>query len=109
MLSIKDFAHIAFDGEGLELENDYFSFTFKDYEICLEPCLSGYCVGIYVTAPDERIAKAICEPKRCADFKFKNREGNLTFGVDGLKNGEANMVLLRAMKFANEFYKKYNN
>jgi len=102
-LTIKDFQREEL-GEG----KHYLSAKFGDYEICLEPCLSGYCVGIYKFGPDEKIAGLITG-KKCTDFKFKSRENRLLFGVDGLKKGEANMVKLRAMKFANEFYKSFIN
>lgn len=103
MLSIKDFHK-----EEIATGGHYLAKSFGPFEICLEPCLSGYCVAIYGNGYDG-IAEGLLEEKKCTAFKFKSREKNLTFGVDGLKNGEANMVLLRAMKFANEFYKKYNN
>jgi hypothetical protein len=70
--------------------------------------LAGYCVGIYRKGPDDRIA-GLVENKKCTNFTFKSREKKLAFGVDGLKKGEKNMVELRALKFANELYKKFNN
>ena len=106
MLKIKDFVLAITDDRKF-----YLSFEFKDYEICFEPCLSGYCVAIYRKGPDDRIGSLV-EEKKCTDFKFKRREwvnGRLSFGIDGLKKGEKNMVELRALKYANEFYKKYNN
>ncbi len=86
----------------------YLSFEFKDYELCLEKCLSGFDVALYRKGPAEQIA-GLVEPKKCTDFNFKRREGKMLFGLNGLKKGERNMVILRAMKYANEFYKKYNN
>lgn len=88
----------------------YHSFSFRDYEICLEPCLNGFDVAIYKVGPDEGIG-GLVEEKICTDFNFKRKEwteGKLAFGLDGLKKGERNMLLLRAMKFANQFYIKHN-
>ena len=106
-LTIKDFLK---EGE-IELKrfSHYFNKNGNLYNVCLEPCLNGFDVAIYVRQGDG--AWEICEPKKCTDFKFKRKmiPGKLEFGIDGLKKGEANMVLLRAMKFANEFYKKFNN
>ncbi|NCD40581.1 MAG: hypothetical protein EOL88_00665 [Bacteroidia bacterium] len=97
----------------------YYSFEFKDYEICLEPCLSGFDVAIYRIGPDERIGDLV-EPKKCSDMKFPKRSiaennrnqkngGERFVGINGLKKGEKNMLRLRVLKLANEFYKKYNN
>lgn len=84
----------------------YHSYEFDDYELCLEPCLSGFDVALYRKGPDERIA-GLVEEKKCTDFNFKRREGRLLFGLDGLKKGEKNMVTLRALKYANELITKY--
>lgn len=103
MLKFDEFERVQF-GNG----EHYLYKNFGDYQICLEPCLSGYCVAIYRVGPDEQIIGLVC-PKKCTDFKFKSREMELAFGIDGLKKGESNMVILRAMKFANEFYKSFIN
>lgn len=81
----------------------YKSFEFNGYEICLEECLNGFDVAIYKLGPDERIADLV-EPKKCTDFDFK--KGNIN---KRLTKGQQNMIRLRAMKFANQFYKKYNS
>jgi len=101
MLQFKDFQHAITDDREF-----YYSFEKNGYEICLEQCLSGFCVAIYKFGPDEKIS-GLVEPKRCTEFDFAGRKYHYSFGTDGLKKGEANMVRLRAMKFANIFYKKY--
>lgn len=94
-LTFKDFELAVTIGENRAL---YYSFTFKDYEICLEKCLNGFNVAIYKVGPDERICDLV-EPKKCTNFNFGEK----------LTKGQQNMILLRALKFANQFYKKYNN
>lgn len=102
MLTIKDFVLV---GEIKPYYANYFNKNGNLYSLCLEPCLNGFDVAIYVRQGQG--AWEIIEPKKCTDFNFGDR--GLQFGIEGLKQGQANMVLLRALKFANEFYKKFNN
>ena len=102
MIKLEDFNQVAFDEEGKLLAKDYFSYKCGDFEICLEPCLNGYDVAIY-----RGEQKDIVGEKKCTNFDFGDR--GLRFGIDGLKKGQANMVLLRAVKLANEFHKKFIN
>jgi len=94
MLTIKDFKIVYTEDGG-----HYFSYRRAVYEICLEACANGYDVAVYKSGNLQK-------PKKCTDFKFKS--DSINFGINGLKKGEANMVLLRALKFANEFYKLIN-
>lgn len=102
MLTIKDFLLV---GDVKPYYSKYFNNNGNLYNICLEPCMSGFCVAVYVRVGTG--AWEIIGEKKCTNFNFGDR--GLRFGVEGLKQGQANMVLLRALKFANEFYKKFNN
>lgn len=101
MLTIKDFCK-----EQIASGGHYLAYSFGPFELCLEPCLSGFCVAIYGNGNDG-VPEGLVDEKKCTNFNFGDR--GLQFGIEGLKQGQANMVLLRALKFANEFYKKFNN
>jgi len=55
MLTSKDFV-LAITVEDRKF---YRSFDFKDYEICFEACLSGYCVAIYKKGPGGRFGDLV--------------------------------------------------
>lgn len=68
----------------------WYSYKFQNnngFEITLEPCFDGFCVGIY--NQHERLM----QPKKCTKL------GDILHPQSKIK----------ALKFANEFYKKYKN
>lgn len=67
----------------------YYSFSGKNCEICLEPCLNGCDVAVY----DKR--KDLLEPKYCTNL-------NRVFVMS-----EQDTVALLAIKKAKEYYEKY--
>lgn len=90
-LTIRDFKRVRVDEE----TPPYFQYFTKDMrEICLEPCISGFCVGIY--DDDENLIGT----KKCTDIK-----NDMQVGMDGMfRFGEdvAEGALEKAVDIANQ-------
>lgn len=88
ILKLGDFERIGAKGS----YNHYFSYKEGKYEICLEACLNGYCVGLY-------IAENLVQDKVCTNLKM----GPAMFPGFNIMTGEA---LNKAIKIANELWNK---
>lgn len=85
-------------------ENYYFyrfSRYNKKYELCLEPCLNGYCVALYESFDDEyKITPVIIMPKKCTKM-------NYCF-IDFMNNKDRpKEVWDKAINYANQMLKIY--
>lgn len=99
--SIKDFKRHSFKGGGLA---HYFSHNTKDgYLICLESCLSGYCVAIYERHSNDREWELV-NTETCTNLpEFIE----LSF-VPGIPSGAEQMLgaLRKAMSIADDKLKE---
>jgi len=98
-LTIKDFERREASGFAFYLGHD-----FDEYEICLEPCMNGYCVAIYKGG--EIVSE---EPKRCTNLKSPRGTVMITEFPIHLKQFSSfvNRAQSRALKYANELKVKY--
>lgn len=86
-LTLKDFKRIHLEGTIAH----YFEFETKDFVICMESCLGGYCVAIYDVSREH-----LLEEKFCTDHRKRN-------GVAGLIE-----IYDKAIKKAQQYYDKYS-
>lgn len=59
-----------------------FSYSDFDFEICLEPCMGGYCVGLYHN-------NSLVRDKECTDLE-----------------GDRHEAILEALNIASRFYRE---
>ena len=84
----------------------YISYKFGKFEICLEPCLNGFCVAIYDNKQN------LLEPKKCTKLTLKPDQ--LSNVVIHRNSGEVHdnyrvVAIPKALAIANKLYKKYKN
>jgi len=83
-LTIEDFEKVSF---GVGLPTVYRYFTKDMRQVCLEPCLQGFCIGIY--DDDENLIGT----KKCTNLS----NAHMTFGEEVDKD-----ALTKALKIANQ-------
>lgn len=72
-------------------------------EICLEPCLEGYCVGIYLM--NERPYPELIMPKRCTKTPVRMYEMEAFMRNQGIIGGRTQLEAMEeALRIANEMY-----
>lgn len=87
----------------LDPDHYYYSFAVPGFEICLEPCATGFDVAVYADDAEDPEIKSVLEPKKCTETGDYTRIDAL-FGER--KDKDWNRALIIADELLGRYFKR---